>query len=75
MTEHKITLLWAERPDPGDKAKTYQFATKAEYDAFMLGVSEATGWINVREAPEGYVVPAVDNQTGDDEEILSAQMF
>lgn len=73
--EHKITLLWAERPDPGDEAKTYRFATKGEYDAFMLGVSEANGWINVREAPEGYVVPEPDDQTDEDEEILSAQMF
>lgn len=72
---HKITLLWAERPDPGDEAKTYRFATKGEYDAFMLGVSEANGWINVREAPEGYVVPEPDDQTDEDEEILSAQMF
>lgn len=75
VEEHKITLLWAERPEPGDKAKTYRFATKGEYDAFMLGVSEANGWINVREAPEGYVVPEPDDQTDEDEEILSAQMF
>ena len=54
---HTITLLWAEKPDPGDEATTYTFATEAEYKAFMLGVEAATGWINVRQVPEGFIVP------------------
>lgn len=72
----KVTYLWAEEPDPGDEARTYTFATQAELDAFNYGVSEANGWGNVREAPEGYVVPEdPDTWTDEDQEILSEKMF
>lgn len=53
----KISILWGEVPETGDSAKTYEFATQAELDAFKLGVEEACGWMNWAEAPEGYVVP------------------
>jgi len=75
MIEYRITLLWAEQPDPEDEARTYCFTTEKEYNAFMYGIREATGWGNVREAPEGYVVPHPENQTDEDEEILLGRMF
>ncbi len=73
--QFEITLLWGENPEEEDEAKTYTFATQAEIDAFMLGVEEANGWINVREAPKGYVVPPEAEQTDEDQEILEARMF
>lgn len=60
----KITILWGETPEPGDKAKTYEFATEAELAAFKLGVEEMDGWQGWKESEEGYVVPAI----ADDEE-------
>lgn len=61
MSTFKITILWGEAPEPGTEATTYTFATQAELDAFLLGVSEMDGWAGWREVPEGYV-------HGDDEE-------
>jgi hypothetical protein len=37
---HKITILWGECPEDGQEAVTYRFDTKAELDAFELGVAE-----------------------------------
>ena len=42
---HKITILWGRSPEDGQEAVTYSFATKAELDAFELGVSEMDGWM------------------------------
>lgn len=53
----KITILWGGMPEPGDTAKTYEFNTQAELDAFQLGIDEANGWMGWRPAEEGYVVP------------------
>ena len=30
---HKISILWGQCPEDGDKAKTYTFKTKAELEA------------------------------------------
>lgn len=46
-TRHEVTILWAERPEAEDKAVTYTFDTLAELDAFMLGVTEAEGWLGL----------------------------
>jgi hypothetical protein len=68
---HRVTILWGECPEPGDRAKTYRFATKAELDAFMLGVAEMDGWAGYREAEEGYVVPDENDDEGQDRESYS----
>lgn len=53
---HKITILWGRSPEDGQEAVTYSFATKAELDAFELGVSEMDGWMGYdADVPEGYV--------------------
>ena len=53
---HKITILWGECPEDGQEAVTYSFDTKAELDAFELGVAEMDGWLGYDDdVPEGYV--------------------
>lgn len=54
---HKVTILWGEVPEPGDVAATYEFATQAELDAFLLGVAEAGGYLNYSFEAEGFTVP------------------
>jgi len=51
----KISILWGETPEDGQKAKTYKFKTKAELEAFKLGISEHEGWYEWEEVEEGYV--------------------
>jgi hypothetical protein len=51
----KITILWGETPEDGQKAKTYKFKTKVELEAFKFGVSEMNGWYDWEEVEEGYV--------------------
>tara|TARA_R110002050_G_scaffold68771_2_gene149019 strand:+ start:585 stop:788 length:204 start_codon:yes stop_codon:yes gene_type:complete len=55
MKMPKITILWGETPEDGQKAKTYTFKTKAELEAFKFGVSEMNGWYDWEEVEEGYV--------------------
>ena len=53
---HKITILWGECPEDGQEAVTYRFDTKAELDAFELGIAEMDGWLGYDDdVPEGYV--------------------
>ena len=53
---HKISILWGECPEDGQEAVTYRFDTKAELDAFELGVAEMDGWLGYDDdVPEGYV--------------------
>ena len=51
----KITILWGESPEDGQGAITYKFKTKAELDAFHLGISEMDGWLGWDEVEEGYI--------------------
>ena len=51
----KVTILWGETPEDGQEAKTYTFKTKAELDAFHLGISEMDGWLGWDEVEEGYI--------------------
>jgi hypothetical protein len=51
----KITILWGETPEDGQKAITYKFKTNAELEAFKLGLSEHEGWYEWEEVEEGYV--------------------
>ena len=53
---HKISILWGECPEDGQKAVTYSFDTKAELDAFELGMTEMEGWLGYdADVPEGFV--------------------
>ena len=52
---HKISILWGQCPEDGDKAKTYTFKTKAELEAFGLGMAEMDGWCGWEEVEEGYI--------------------
>lgn len=45
--QHEVTILWAERPEAEDRATTYSFDSLAELNAFMLGVTEAEGWLGL----------------------------
>ena len=42
--KYKIRILWGESPDDGAKPTKYSFKTKAELDAFILGINEMDGW-------------------------------
>lgn len=53
--EKKITILWGETPEDGQKAITYKFVTTAELSAFILGIEEMDGWMGYEEVAEGYV--------------------
>jgi hypothetical protein len=53
---HRVSILWGSAPEVGDRAKTYSFATKAELDAFKLGVAEMDGWMGWREIEAGFEV-------------------
>ena len=53
---HKVTILWGESPEDGQEAITYKFETKAELEAFRLGMYEMDGWLGYDdEVEEGYV--------------------
>jgi len=52
---HKVTILWGESPEDGQEAITYKFNTKAELDAFHLGIAEMDGWLGYEEVEEGYI--------------------
>lgn len=53
---YKISILWGQCPEEGQKAVTYSFATAAELAAFELGVAEMDGWMGYdADVPEGYV--------------------
>lgn len=56
----KTTILWGEDVCPGDVAKTYEFASQAELDAFLKGVDETSGWMNHSFEEEGFGVPMDD---------------
>ena len=51
----KVTILWGREPEDGQEAITYKFKTKAELDAFHLGISEMDGWLGYEEVEEGYI--------------------
>lgn len=54
-TKFSTSILWGETPDIGQESITYEFASQAELNAFLKGVSEADGWLEYREVPEGFV--------------------
>ena len=55
-TYYKISILWGQCPEDGQKAITYKFKTKAELDAFELGISEMDGWLGYNnEVEEGHI--------------------
>ncbi|MAS47877.1 MAG: hypothetical protein CL557_10730 [Alphaproteobacteria bacterium] len=49
---NKISILWGEVPDEGQEAITYKFKTKAELDAFNLGIAETLGWNGLDDSVE-----------------------
>jgi hypothetical protein len=55
-TFYKTTILWGRDPEDGQEAITYKFKTKAELDAFELGISEMDGWLGYdTEVEEGHI--------------------
>ena len=43
--KHKIGIVWGENPHNSDyELKQYSFNTKAELDAFILGINAMDGW-------------------------------
>ena len=56
MAKYKISILWGQTPDDGQKAITYSFNTKEELNAFTLGVDEMDGWLGYDDTVnEGHV--------------------
>ena len=56
MAKYKISILWGQTPDDGEKAITYRFNTQEELNAFTLGVDEMDGWLGYDDTvKEGYV--------------------
>lgn len=52
----KKTILWGREPYDGQAAVTYKFNTKAELDAFELGMAEMDGWLGYDdEVEEGHI--------------------
>ena len=52
----KTTILWGRDPEDGQEAITYKFETKAELDAFYLGIAEMDGWLGYDDdVEEGHV--------------------
>ena len=44
MDKFKISILWGESPEDDAEPKQYSFKTKAELEAFILGINEMDGW-------------------------------
>tara|TARA_Y100000004_G_C8707259_1_gene324339 strand:+ start:161 stop:388 length:228 start_codon:yes stop_codon:yes gene_type:complete len=43
--KHKIGIVWGENPYNSDyELEQYSFNTKAELDAFILGINAMDGW-------------------------------
>lgn len=44
-TKHTVHVLWGEAPDPEEPSTdVFTFDTKAELDAFRMGVAAMDGW-------------------------------
>ena len=55
---YRISILWGEAPEDDDEPTSYIFETKAEMDAFTLGISEMDGW-------QGYDIVSHGRETRD----------
>lgn len=40
-----IQILWGQAPEKDAEPQNYTFNTKAELDAFLLGIAEGDGWM------------------------------
>jgi hypothetical protein len=45
---HQVHVLWGKHVEPGDRPRTFSFATEAELNAFRSGMAEAVGWMSYR---------------------------
>ena len=43
--QHQIFVVWGESVDKDASPCLYSFNTQGELDAFLLGVDEASGWL------------------------------
>ena len=41
-----IYVVWGEEVDKETKPSLYSFGTQVELDAFILGINEASGWLD-----------------------------
>tara|TARA_R100001594_G_scaffold146617_1_gene198267 strand:- start:440 stop:655 length:216 start_codon:yes stop_codon:yes gene_type:complete len=48
MKQYSVTILWGESADIDDEPVTYKFENEAEKRSFLLGVGEASGWLDWR---------------------------
>ncbi len=65
---HKISILWGSVPEDGQEAVTYEYPTKAEFDAFVEGVEAAEGWLAYETVEEGFVYHLDKDADGETEE-------
>lgn len=49
---HSVQILWGQTPEPDQEPVTYEYPTRAEFDAFMDGVEAASGWLDYQVVPE-----------------------
>lgn len=47
----KAYIIWGEVPEHGAEPVEYEFASEAEVNAFLLGVDEASGWLDYVDVP------------------------
>ena len=46
-------IRWGTDPEAQAKPCSYSFATKAELEAFLLGVDESSGWLEYEVVEDG----------------------
>ncbi len=44
--QHQIFVVWGESIDRDSRPSCYEFQTEAEREAFLLGIAEASGWMD-----------------------------
>ena len=70
----KFRIIWGKHPEEGGSCVAeYEFNTRAEADAFWLGVEDSDGWDGFTLLEEGDVVPEDEYgcvTIGEDQEII-----
>lgn len=63
---HQVRIAWGDSlPKDEMPVETYSFATEAELNAFMLGVSETEGWMGYTELELDEEWPPKEDDDGD----------
>lgn len=55
MSQHSITIMWGQAPEPDQEPITYSYDTAAELCAFIEGVEAAEGWMDYTIVDDGCI--------------------